>query len=156
MKPARSAKALAAMLTALLALAPAALAQGQRPWLTSFDEALAAAVDGDRYIIIDMWAEWCGWCQVLDQKVLSSPEFQDFARDFVLLRVDTVDGDEGAKLQKDYLVTKLPTTVIVNADRARVGSLTGMFPKEEYIEKLQAEIARYERMVAFYDRVRHS
>lgn len=157
MKPDTSSSTGAAVLAGLIALASTAGAeQHQRQWLRSFDDALAAAADGDRYILIDMWAEWCGWCQVLDQKVLSTPEFAEFARDFVLLRVDTVSGSEGAKLQKDYFVPKLPTTVIVNADRARVGSLTGMFPKEEYIEKLRQEIAKFERMVDFYDQVRSS
>ena len=147
----------AAVLTATLLLTPPTLAAGkQRQWLTSFDEAVSQAKDGNRYILIDMWADWCGWCVALEEQVLSTPEFQEFTKDFVLLRTDTVDDNEGSRLQKDYLVAKLPTTVVVNAAGARVGSVTGMFPKEEYIEKLRQEIAKYERMVAFYEKVRTS
>jgi len=157
MKPMILKIALATVLYYLLALAPGVLAEEQkREWLTSYEEAVAVAAEGNRYILIDMWADWCGWCVALEEQVLSTAEFEDFAKDFVLLRTDTVDDNEGARLQKDYLVAKLPTTVIVTATGARVGSVTGMFPKEEYIEKLRREIAKYERMIAFYDKVRAS
>lgn len=122
-------------------------------WLTSLDEALAQAAEKKRYVLIDMWAEWCGWCKVLEEEVFASPEFQEFARDVVLLRVDTMDEGEGSELQKLYRVKQLPTALLIDVERVKVGAVTGMFPVAEYLQKLRDEIAGYERIVKFYDKI---
>ena len=125
-------------------------------WLTSLDEALAQAARHDRYVLVDLYAEWCGWCKVLEKEVFSTPEFRDFTRDFVLLRVDVDDGAEGSALQARFSAYSLPTTLIMDKNQVRVGTVTGFAPAPAFLQKLAAEVASYRAFLDYYEKVRQS
>ncbi len=144
------------ILCLLLALAPSApsAAADDGPWHTSVDEALAAAKGGDRYVLVDLYAEWCGWCKVLEREVFTSREFGDFTRDMVLLRVDVDDGGEGSALQARYEANSLPTTLILDADMVKVGEVKGYAPTPQFIASVRRELEEFEAMLDFYDKVK--
>lgn len=141
------------LLCALLILAPATASAGDG-WLTGVDEALAAAEDGDRYILVDLYADWCGWCKVLEKEVFTSPEFRDFTRDMVLLRVDVEDGGEGSALQARYQANSLPTTLILDSQMVKVGEVRGYAPTPQYIASIRGELDEFRRMLEFFDQVK--
>ncbi len=123
-------------------------------WLTSVEAAFAAAEDGDRFVLVDLYAEWCGWCKVLEREVFTSSEFRDFTRDMVLLRVDVDDGGEGSELQARYQATSLPTTLILDAGMAKVGEVKGYAPTAKFITAVRRELEEFEAMLEFFDQVR--
>jgi thioredoxin-like negative regulator of GroEL len=135
----------------LLAAAPAAASQG---WLTSLAAARAAAAESRRPILVDLYAEWCGWCKVLDREVFSTPRFTGYAEKFVLLRVDVEDGAEGSRLQERFEAMSLPTTLVVDGDLALVGRVEGFSPLEVFIAKLEAELAQHQELLETYERAR--
>jgi thiol-disulfide isomerase/thioredoxin len=141
---------LAAVLAAPVA-APAAQtaagAAGAAPtWHTRLDPALAAARTAGKPLLVDLYAEWCGWCHRLEDEVFSSDRFADFAQGFVLLRVDVEDGAEGAWLRERLGVNGLPTLAIVDADLVRMGLVDGYAPTEVYLLKIRQTLAHYEVM----------
>ena len=138
---------------ALLALAPAALA-GDGRWLTSADAAFAAAREGDRYVLVDLYAEWCGWCKVLEREVFSSPEFRELTRDMVLLRVDVEDGGEGSELQVKYQAMSLPTTLILDASGVKVGEVKGYAPTPQFVAAVRSELKEFDAMLEFFGQVK--
>ncbi len=142
------------LLLILLAFVPAIAVAGSGPWLTSVDEAVAAAKTGDRYVLVDLYADWCGWCKVLEKEVFSSREFRELTRDMVLLRVDVEDGGEGSELQARYDAASLPTTLILDADMVKVGEVQGYSPTPDFIAAVRRELEEFEAMLDFYDRVR--
>ena len=115
-------------------------------WLTSLPEALAEAKKRDTYILVDLYAEWCGWCKQLEKKVFASPEFIAKARSFVLLRVDTEDGGDGAKLQALHEAESLPTTLILDAKGVRAGEIGGYAPTQEFIGYIDQQLAAWNEM----------
>ncbi|MCP4655070.1 MAG: thioredoxin fold domain-containing protein [bacterium] len=123
-------------------------------WLTSVEEAVERASQGDRYILIDLYADWCGWCKVLEEKVFSTSQFREFTRDFVLLRVNVDDGAEGTELQARFGVTGLPTTLIVDARLVKIGTVPGFAPPREFIRKLTAELESHRQLLRYYERMR--
>ena len=81
-------------------------------------------------------SDWCGWCIKLDREVFSQKEFQDYAKDsLVLVLVDfprqkklpakTVKQNEG--LSQKYGIRGYPTIVILGPDGKLVGQ-TGYQP----------------------------
>ena len=158
-----------ALVSAAVALGPAsAVAQPaaeaapasppEAHWHPTLDGALAAAA-GERYILVDLYAEWCGWCKKMDAEVFSTASFAGFATDYVLLRVDVEDGGEGAWLQERLGVRGLPTLAILGPDLAQVGQVRG-FKQEQlltlnvlrHVAAYEAQRAKLDAMVAGDDR----
>ncbi len=138
-----------ALPVALLLLLPPAL--GAAEWQTRVAPALAEAQASHKLIFVDLYADWCGWCKQLEKQVYTTPRFRDFARQFVLLRVDTEDRGEGSKLAGRFGAYTLPTTLILDANLARVGRVEGFAPTEQYIAEIERELAGYrdyERRIA--------
>ena len=139
------------LLLGLLSSQPGTAAD-QGEWLSSVDKALAKASDEDRLILVDLYADWCGWCKKLEEEVFSSPAFQEFTRDFVLLRVDTEDGGEGTRLQQKFDAYSLPTTLILDSDKVKIGEVMGFAPTERFIASIQKEIQSFDELVQGFER----
>ena len=123
-----------------------------RPWLDSLDEALQLAEAKDQLILVDLYADWCGWCKRLEKDVFSTPTFQDYANNFVLLRVDTEDGAEGTRLQARYEAFSLPTMLVLDHRKVRVGQIAGYSPVDGYIGHIEQAIAVYRELESGFTR----
>lgn len=143
--------ALAALVAAVLLVPapPAAAVEGE--WMTDLETAKEAAAEGDKLIFVDLYAEWCGWCKVLDEEVFSTSEFLAFTRDDVLLRLDVEDGGEGGDTRQRYGTKALPEMLILDGHGALVGRVQGSADKPEYLERLAHEIEVHERLLGTYE-----
>jgi thioredoxin-like negative regulator of GroEL len=104
------------MTSALVSLA--LLVGGHGPagikWERSFESATKKARAANKPIMIDFWAEWCGWCHRLDQTTYVDPRVVKLAEDFVTVKVDTEGGSKDAAVAARYDVTTLPTIAFVS------------------------------------------
>lgn len=142
-------------LLALLLVAPNVHAAGAG-WLDSVDEAMQQARATDRYVLVDLYADWCGWCKTLEKEVFTTQVFRDFAKDFVLLRVDVEDGGEGSRLQVRYGVSSLPTMLILDAGGIQVGTVPGYSPAPAYVAALRTEVQKYRASLQYFEQARTS
>jgi len=140
------------LLTLLFALPAGAAGTGR--WLTSVDEALTSAAKENRFVLVDLYAEWCGWCKVLEKDVFSSPELKAWAADFVLLRVDVDDGAGGSALQARFGAFSLPTTIVMDKHRVQVASVAGYARTAEFLSKLETEMATHRALVEYFEKMR--
>lgn len=144
------ARALARLFVALLASASPALAGAAPVWQTDVDAAFAAARATDRLVFVDLYADWCGWCKVLEREVFPQPEFQAHARRAVLLRVDVEDGGAGSELAARFEAWSLPTLLLLEPSGALAGTVSGYAPTRQYVAKLEAALAAHERTLELY------
>ncbi len=144
------------LLVPLLACGAGAVPSVETGWLTSVDEALDQAAEHDRYILVDLYADWCGWCKTLEEEVFSTGDFREFTSDFVLLRVDVDDGADGSALQARFGIYNLPTMLIMDKEQVQVGTVTGYAPTPEYLQKLSDALASYRTFLEYYDKMRAS
>lgn len=125
-------------------------------WMSSLEDAKKSATTSGKPILVDLYAEWCGWCKRLERQVYSTPRFKEYASRFVLLRVDVEDRGEGSRLQQRFEAFSLPTTLIVDAELVSVGKVEGFLPVESYIESLEGELARYRELMVRYEKQKGS
>lgn len=100
-------------LSLLLAAAPA----GERAslkWEKGFEEALQRAKASGKPVLIDFWAEWCGWCHRLDQTTYVDPLVVKLGEEFVAVKLDTEGGRKQAAIAERYDVAQLPTILFVS------------------------------------------
>lgn len=125
----------------------------ERSWHTSLTTAKAEATRLDKLIFVDLYADWCGWCRVLDRDVFSQPVFDDLARDMILVRLDVEDRGEGARTQARYGITGLPTTMVLEPSGILVGKVTGFEEPAAYVASIRRQIAMHRQVIELYDHV---
>lgn len=123
-------------------------------WERNFDEALKKARRAGKPIVIDFWAEWCGWCERLDRTTYADPSVARRAQDFVAVKVNT----EGSRRELDvalkYMVTSLPTIVFLSPEGRQLGRVNGFqgpgqFPRTlEAVLQIARRVASWEEALA--------
>ena len=104
-------------------------------WHDNLDQALAAARQDHSLVLVDVWADWCGWCHKLDRDTLSNAAVQEKLREFTLLKLDA---DKHQEVAQHYQVTGLPTTLVLTEKGEVVAAQPGYMPPEEYLKFLAA------------------
>jgi thioredoxin-like negative regulator of GroEL len=88
-------------------------------WEKGFDEALKKAKATGKPVMIDFWAEWCGWCHRLDQTTYVDPRVVKLGEHFVTVKIDTEAGGKQTAIAERYDVGQLPTILFLSP-RGRV------------------------------------
>ena len=139
-------------LAAFVALMIAALPALAGPkWYTDLDEAKAVAAKENKPLLVDFTgSDWCGYCIKLHAEVFDKPEFEAFAKNYVLVELDFPSKkpqppEEKAKnkaTQAKFGVSGFPTVLLLDAKTGEAyGRQSGYGPgsgPKAYIEKLSA------------------
>lgn len=105
-------------------------------WHKSIASAQKVAKEKNQLILVDMFAEWCGWCHRFEREVFPSAAFQQATSDLVLLRLDTEDGGEGTAFARKNGVTSLPTFLLIEPDLSVAAMIRGYSPPNEFVKQL--------------------
>lgn len=121
----------------------------QAEWMTDFEVAKKLAGERKVPILADFsGSDWCGWCMKLDREVFSKKEFQDYAKDNMILFLADFPSQktqteevkkQNAQLQEKYGIQGFPTVLILDASGnvlARTGYVPGGAVK--YVDHIQS------------------
>ena len=130
-------------LIAFVALALSSQAFAGGTWHKNVAAAQKVAKEKKQLILVDMFAEWCGWCHRFEREVFPSQAFQEATTDIVLLRLDTEDKGEGTAFSRKYGVTQLPTFLVLAPDLSIAGIIRGYAPPTEFVKMLKETRTKY-------------
>ncbi len=114
--------------TIALVAAPKADIDGAKKgvWTMDYDSVLKAAEKDDAPILmLFTGSDWCGWCKLLDEKVLSKPEWIEYAQKTLYLAYIDFPQDEklvpekykkrNQELQEEFEIEGYPTILLLDA-----------------------------------------
>ncbi len=92
-----------------------------------------------RIILINVVAEWCHWCHVMEETTYADPEVARLLRDhFVTIRVDS---DARPDVSERYRAWGWPATAVLTPDARPVTELRGYKNPETFAEFLRGLVA---------------
>lgn len=131
------------ILSLILVSTVASAADAGTGWHKTVAAAQAEARKNQQLILVDMFAEWCGWCHRMEREVFPSESFQKASSDLVLLRLDTEDRGEGTRYSREWGVTSLPTFVLVTPDLKVAGTIQGYSPAATFSRQVTDTVKSY-------------
>lgn len=103
-------------------------------WNTDFNSALTAAQKSNKLVFVDFYADWCKYCQELDEKTYPDPGVQQsLAQKYVTVKVNV---DKNPDLATKYKIYGLPTLVIMDANGNEIKRVEGYQTPSELISIL--------------------
>ena len=110
-------------------------------WAASFAEASKLAKAENKLILVDFWADYCGWCKKLDAEVYVSPEFARAAKGVIAVKIDTQGAEH--EVAQTYHVSGLPTILFLTPEGKPLGRIGGYLPTDQFMPMMQQAIDLY-------------
>lgn len=93
----------------------------------NFDE----VINGDKQVLVDFWAPWCGPCRMQGPIVDALAEESD---EFVVGKVNV---DDAGEIASRYGIMSIPTIIVFKGGEVKEMAV-GLRSKEELVKMLQA------------------
>ena len=120
----------------LLALAVGAYAAVD--WAQDYQSATARAAKEKKLLMVDLYANWCGPCRMLDKTTFSNADVQAaLARDFIAVKVNIESTEDNRKLASDLNTRAIPHIVFFDSDGKKLSDFFGYYPPDQFLDKLR-------------------
>lgn len=115
------------------------LTPGAVPWEPWSDQAFARARAEKRLVLLDVGAEWCHWCHVMDDTTYREPAVLRLLSDrYVPVRVDADAQPDLANRYEDY---GWPATIVLDGDGRELVKFRGYIAPERMRSMLEGVLA---------------
>ena len=113
----------------------------------SIEEAQELVKTAPRKVFIDIYADWCSWCKVMDKKTFSNSKVANYINDnYYAVRLDaeshemtTFNGQKVSQrdLVKSFKVQGLPTIVFIDERFKKIKPVPGYQDPTQFLKSLQ-------------------
>lgn len=108
------------LLLILLYTSHAAKAQGINFFNGSLAEAKAEAKKQNKFLIIDGFTDWCGWCKYMDKNIYPVKEVGDFYNAHYIFLEMNMEKGEGIEVARQYRLNSYPSFLFFDSAGAFV------------------------------------
>ncbi len=128
----------ACALAGVLAWSPVHAASEALDWLHNLQDAQARAAVEHAPVMIDFYADWCGWCKVLDRRTYTDPRVLQLTERVIPVKVNT---DLNPALARLYRVNGLPTVVFLDTNGQEISRVNGYRDAPAFASVMQNVLA---------------
>lgn len=129
----------------LLAAVTPALS-GEVRW-QGWDAGLAAANASKRYILVDVYTDWCGWCKRMDKDVYARDDVSEYLNShFVSVKLNAESNQPmsyqgeartARGIASGFRVNSYPTTIFLSAKGEHLTNVPGYLPADRFLQLLR-------------------
>lgn len=121
----------------LLALSQPLSAQVEFMRTQDFSAMQASAKESDKFIFIDAYTDWCGWCKVMDKNTFSDQGVAEYMKQrFESYKLEMEKDSLGKLLAMKYAITGFPSYIIINPEGTLHRILVGYMEIDAWLEEL--------------------
>ncbi len=112
----------------------------------NFSKGLESAKKGKKYVFVDVYADWCGYCHQMEASTFVEPKvMQELKKNFVAVKFDSESQDmvkwdkqemSQSELAGYWGVSSLPTLLFFSASGELIGSYPGYADAELFMKLL--------------------
>ncbi len=115
-----------------------------KPW----KEVLAKAKAENKYIVVDCYTDWCGWCKVMDKETMTNGEVIAMVhQNYIAVKMDMEHG-EGMKMAMKYHISAFPSFLYFNPEGRYVYQSAGYQKKDAFLTELKKVLQPSEQIYA--------
>ena len=90
--------------------------------------------DPDKTVLVDMWADWCGPCKMME------PVLEEIAEEYSdKLKVLKLNIDKNPETPFKFGVMNIPTLVLFKKGE-EIGRVIGAFPKKQLVNEIEPHL----------------
>ena len=119
--------------------------------MRQFDAALKRAQQTKKPLLVDFWAEWCGWCHRLDQTTYVDPVVVKMSEDFVAVKVNTEGTPREVAVARHYDVSSLPTIAFLSPAGRMILRLNGFQGPGQFPRAIEEARERATKIIGWED-----
>jgi thiol:disulfide interchange protein len=107
-------------------------------WQTSLAQGQTQAKDEHKYVLADVYTDWCGWCKRLDRDVFTNAKLVHYLQNgFICVKVNAEDPKEGKAVADLHKVTGYPCALVFSPDGKLIGRIEGYQAARAYMSTLK-------------------
>ncbi len=112
-------------------------------WSTSLATSLNQAKLKRKYVLADIYTDWCGWCKRLDRDTFSNPQMMTYLNSkYLCAKINAEGNEEGRQVAAKYRVSGFPCALVFDPSGKFIGKLPGYYKPDEYQQALEGLIKK--------------
>lgn len=139
-------KFLVAILFATYQLLTTPIAEAQEipgiHWHTSTREAFAEAKATNKPVMMDIYADWCGYCKALDKDTFPDPKVKAIAQKMICLRLNS-ERPAGASWARTFKIHGYPTILFFSPEKEEIHRTSGYMNAADFTGEMVEALMKY-------------
>jgi thiol:disulfide interchange protein len=116
-----------------------ALASADISWINNKDDFSTALQAGrSRFVLIEFYVDWCGWCKKLDSDTYTSPTVQKSLSNFICAKLNPEEDEEIASLAEDVGLTGYPFIYLYDTETKKSTTIEGYLEPANFAARVNA------------------
>lgn len=111
--------------------------QGGLEWHEDPDDAMSAAQEKDKPVLVYYWTTWCTYCQEYDENHYQNDEIREQMDEYVLLAINIDEPGAGQELLAEHEASYPPQHVIMSPDGEEQTRIGGYVEEDRFLEELE-------------------
>lgn len=107
-------------------------------WSTDLNSTLAQAKTQKKYVLVDVYTDWCLWCKRLDRDTFMNPGMMAYLKKkYMTVKINAENPNGGRAAADKYKVNEFPCVLVFEPSGKLLGKIMGYHQPAEFQQLLE-------------------